>query len=316
MAAKSITTASGADAAMAALSEIGVVVDRATIQNGYRIRLTMQGRLVGLNVYPSKDGGCKVVFDRADTAEADAIASHLHGTGSPAAMKKTAAGAIAPAVEAAAWVGSDESGKGDYLGPLVVAAIAVTREGWPVLRELGVRDSKSLADREALDLAGRLREGYPCEIITIMPPRYNELWKQFGTVNRLLAWAHARAIENVLERAPGVTAVVADQFGDESLIRDALFRRGRDVRLWQMHRAEADPAVAAASILARAEFLRRLASLSRATGVQLPKGASPTVDAAARQAVALRGEAVLDRIAKRHFKNTARVLRQAKGAAG
>src|SRR5205814_473813 len=115
------------------------------------------------------------------------------------------------------------------------------------------------------------------------------LWAKFGSVNRLLAWAHARAIENVIERAPDATAAVADQFGDESLIRNALFARGREVRLVQMHRAESDPAVAAASILARAEFLRRLERLARVAGTKLPKGASSQVEAAARAVVASRG---------------------------
>ncbi|HZP58099.1 MAG TPA: ribonuclease HIII, partial [Dehalococcoidia bacterium] len=114
----------------------------------------------------------------------------------------------------------------------------------------------------------------------------------------------ARAIEEVLARAPEAEAVVADQFGDESLIRDALKTRGRTVRLVQMHRAERDPAVAAASILARAEFLRRLDALGRQAGLRLPKGASSAVDAAARALVASRGEDALRAVAKLHFRTT------------
>ncbi|TAK61978.1 MAG: ribonuclease HIII [Dehalococcoidia bacterium] len=209
--------------------------------------------------------------------------------------------------DAPCWVGSDESGKGDYFGPLVVAAVAVTSTNWRVLVELGVQDSKNLTDARARSLADQIRAAFPNEVIAVMPRRYNELWTKMGNVNRLLAWAHARAIENVIERAPDATAAVADQFGDESLIRNALFEHGRKVQLVQMHRAERDPAVAAASILARAEFLRRLEQLSRDAGVRLPKGAGPPVEAAARAIVTSRGAAALDGLAKMHFKTTQRV---------
>jgi ribonuclease HIII len=210
--------------------------------------------------------------------------------------------------EARAWIGSDESGKGDYFGPLVVAAVALTFDNWRVLQALGVQDSKSLTDARASSLASQIRTAFPNKVVVIGNPRYNDLWQEMGSVNRLLAWAHARAIEDVTDLAPDATAAVADQFGDESLIRNALMRKGRDLQLVQMHRAERDPAVAAASILARAEFLRRLDALSREAGVKLPKGASPAVEAVARALVASRGQGVLRDLAKVHFKTTQRVI--------
>jgi ribonuclease HIII len=312
VAAKSITVAAGAPDVLSALARyadsVESRIDQTPLQNGTRVRI-VGPRLVGLNVYPSKGGGCKIVFDQPDTPEADTIAALVSGRPSATKAAKSAGSTIEPVLPAAAcWVGSDESGKGDYFGPLVVAAVALTSENWRVLVELGVQDSKNLSDARALALSAAIRDAFPNEVVAIMPKRYNELWAKFGNVNRLLAWAHARAIENVIERVPDATAAVADQFGDESLIRNALFEQGRGVQLVQMPRAERDPAVAAASILARAAFLRRLDQLGREVGVRLPKGASPAVEATARALVASRGPGVLDGVAKKHFKTTRRVL--------
>ena len=311
MAPKSITVAAGADHVLSQLDSHAAAnnarLERLPLQNGVRLRISMPDGIVGFNVHPSKGGGCKIVFDQPASGQADAIAALVSGTASEVRASKSAGGEIEPVLrDAACWAGSDESGKGDFFGPLVVAAVALTQANWRALVELGVQDSKNLNDARASSLAAQIRTAYPNEVITIMPTRYNELWTKFGNLNRLLAWAHARAIENVIEKAPDATAAVADQFGDESLIRDALFNRGRDVRLVQMPRAERDPAVAAASILARAEFLRRLEQLSREAGVGLPKGASSQVDAVARALVAERGAAFLTGVAKMHFKTAQR----------
>ena len=205
-------------------------------------------------------------------------------------------------------VGSDESGKGDYFGPLVVAAFFMPEGQEEVLRELGVKDSKRTADARCLEIAATLKRGYPCHsVVTIGPEKYNELWAKLRNLNRLLAWGHARAIENVLERVPAGKAVT-DQFGDERFVRNALLKKGREIELVQMPRAEEDPAVAAASILARAEFLTRLHRLSQETGFELPKGASDQVEAAAVRLVRAKGPEILEKVAKTHFKTTVRVL--------
>ena len=312
MAAKSITIARPSETVIAALqshaAEHSGSFERLPLQNGARIRMTLPSGALNLNVYPSKGDVTKVVFDRPDAPEADAVALLLGGAASAPGSKKGAGTTIEPVlVDAACWIGSDESGKGDYFGPLVVAAVALTAENWRALEELGVRDSKALSDARATALAAEIRGAFPNEVIAIMPPRYNELWDKMRSVNRVLAWAHARAIENVSERTPAAVAAVADQFGDESLIRDALFRKGRELRLLQMPRAERDPAVAAASILARAEFLRRLDQLGKRAGLRLPKGASAQVDAVARTLFAANGGESLGDFAKLHFKNTKRV---------
>ncbi len=207
-------------------------------------------------------------------------------------------------------IGTDESGKGDFFGPLVIAGFFMPdgREG--ALRELGVKDSKRTSDNRAREIAGVLRAGYVCSVVAIGPEKYNELYEKFRNLNRLLAWGHARAIENILERVDGDRAVT-DQFGDKSLVLDALMKKGRSIELVQKPRAEEDMAVAAASILARAEFLDRLKALSRDAGLQLPKGAAPIVEEAGVRLVKSLGPEALGRYAKLHFKTTARVLASA-----
>ena len=205
-------------------------------------------------------------------------------------------------------IGSDESGKGDYFGPLVVAAFFMPEGQEGVLAELGVKDSKRTSDARCREIAATLKRAYPFHsVVTIGPEKYNELWEKIGNLNRLLAWGHARAIENVLERVPAGRAIT-DQFGDERFVRNALLQKGREIELVQRPRAEEDAAVAAASILARAEFLDRLRALSRETGAGLPKGASDLVEKAAVRLVRDKGPDILKRVAKVHFKTTVRVL--------
>jgi ribonuclease HIII len=205
-------------------------------------------------------------------------------------------------------IGTDESGKGDYFGPLVIAGFYLEDAQEAVLRELGVRDSKTLSDKRCLAIAGALREAYPHSVVSIGPEKYNELYDKMRNLNRLLAWGHARVIENLLERVPCGRAVT-DQFGDERFVREALLKRGRTIELVQRPRAEEDPAVAAASILARAEFLKRLDLLGREWGMELPKGAGPQVDQAAVVFVRENGPDALAKVAKTHFKTTERVLK-------
>jgi ribonuclease HIII len=122
-----------------------------------------------------------------------------------------------------------------------------------------------------------------------------------------LAWGHARTIENLLEQV-SCDRVIADQFGDERFLHNALMAKGRSVRLIQKPRAEEEIAVAAASIVARAEFLRRLQELGNRYGVPLPKGASDAVITAGKVFVQKHGSDVLGQVAKLHFRTTERVL--------
>lgn len=207
-------------------------------------------------------------------------------------------------------IGTDESGKGDYFGPLVIAGFYLPKGQADVLRELGVKDSKRTSDNRVREIAEILKQNYVHAVIAVGPERYNELYADFRNLNKLLAWGHARAIENILEKVDCRKAIT-DQFGNKSLVLNALMKKGRAIELVQHPRAEEDMAVAAASILARAEFLKRLHLLSREVGAELPKGASAAVDAAAVRLVAAHGSGILGKVAKTHFKTTERVLKAA-----
>jgi len=204
-------------------------------------------------------------------------------------------------------IGTDESGKGDYFGPLVVAGVFVPEEQEEVLRELGVKDSKKFSDNRVREFAGLIREGYKHSVVVIGPEKYNELYGKLRNLNRILAWAHSRAIENILEEVHCAQAIT-DQFGDKLYVLNALMKKGKNIELIQRPKAEEDMAVASASILARAEFLRRLYFLSQDVGVDLPKGSSPLAEEAAVRLVRQHGEKVLDKPVKLHFKLTQRVL--------
>ncbi len=211
-------------------------------------------------------------------------------------------------VPAAGRIGTDESGKGDYFGPLVVAGFYLEDDQEDVVRTLGVRDSKTLSDRRCREIAEALWGAYSHSVVSVGPEKYNELYAKMRNLNKLLAWGHARVIENILERVPCGRAVT-DQFGDAKFVLNALLKKGRTIELVQRPRGEEDAAVAAASILARAEFLKRLEALGREWGMVLPKGAGPPVEQAAAAFVRKHGREALARVAKSHFKTTERVLK-------
>lgn len=204
-------------------------------------------------------------------------------------------------------IGIDESGKGDYFGPLVIAAVFVDATTQGELKLMEVRDSKKISDGRILEMAPDIKTICPHSVIAIGPQKYNELYAKIKNLNRLLAWGHAKALENLLERVPCERAI-SDQFGNERLILNALQDKGRTIVLEQRTKAESDLAVAAASILARAEFLLRLKRLSNEVGTTLPKGASPTVELAARMVIKKHGQDRLGDVAKLHFKTTQAVL--------
>ena len=204
-------------------------------------------------------------------------------------------------------IGIDESGKGDYFGPLVIAGVYVPHAQEAHLKALGVRDSKTLSDAKATALAVQIRAQCPHAVVAIGPERYNALQTSMKNLNRMLAWGHARALENLLEKVD-CHRVVADQFGDERFLNNALMSKGRAVTLIQKPRAEEEVAVAAASILARAEFLRRLQELGTRYGVTLPKGASDAVIQAAKKFVEKYGGNELRQVAKLHCRTTESVL--------
>ncbi len=212
---------------------------------------------------------------------------------------------------AEAHMGVDESGKGDFFGPMVIAAAFVDATMIEAMRAMDVKDSKRFtSDKRILEVAGNLRRllGRRFALITIGPAAYNRLYRQMRSVNAILAWGHARAIENLLETVPDCPRAISDQFGSAAQVKQALMRKGRSIELEQRPRAESDLAVAAASILARAGFVYAMKKLEATYGAPVPKGASEAVRDAAVRLVATHGPALLLQTAKCHFRTTDAVL--------
>jgi len=201
--------------------------------------------------------------------------------------------------------GIDESGKGDLFGPLVVAGVYVDEDTADRLVEIGVRDSKTITtDKKIGELAeeiGKTVRG-GMEVITIGPARYSELYKKFGNLNRMLAWAHGKVIANLHGKVPACPRALSDQFGDPRLVEGELRKQGVEIKLEQRTKAESDIAVAAASILARDEFVKQLSRLSMDAGVELAKGAGAGVKQQAIEIYRNKGRDGLAKLCKTHFR--------------
>lgn len=212
-------------------------------------------------------------------------------------------------------LGVDESGKGDFFGPLCIAGVYVNADIIAAWQDKGVRDSKSISSDAQIGKMAELIRKTPGCVTSVVPvgcEAYNRMHQSNGSVNRILAWGHARVIENLMlqrqQMVPPPVRAISDQFArDEATVAKALMELGRSIQLVQRHKAEEDIAVAAASILARDEFVRRLKQLEKEYGVKLPKGASAAVEAAGREFVAKHGAPLLPKVAKMHFRTSYRV---------
>ena len=206
--------------------------------------------------------------------------------------------------------GVDESGKGDFFGPLVIAGCYVDSEIARAFMQAGIQDSKRIgSDARIRELAEMIRRtpGATQSVVVVGPEKYNELYKKFGNLNRLLAWGHAKVIETLLEQRPDCPRALSDQFANPKLIERALMERGRGIMLEQRTKAESDLAVAAASILARERFIDWLRKSGGELQKELPRGASAQVKQAGRDLVAARGAEILRSVAKVHFKTASEI---------
>ena len=210
-------------------------------------------------------------------------------------------------VDMTAHIGVDEAGKGDFFSPLCIAGVQADEDGIKKLLALGVKDSKRMGDKNILSMASKIRPAFAHSIIRIFPLKYNELYKNFKNLNRLLAWGHSTAISELVERT-GCQEALIDQFADESLVLNALKQKKLSIKLTQRPRAEEDPVVAAASILARAAFVEGIETLSKEAGFELPKGAANHVIEAGRKLIQKHGGDSLGKFAKLHFKTTNEIL--------
>jgi ribonuclease HIII len=201
--------------------------------------------------------------------------------------------------------GVDESGKGDFFGPLVISGVYVDRGIGRRLLDAGVVDSKRIgSDTRIRALADTIRKTSLglAEIVLIGPAKYNELYEKFGNLNKLLGWGHARVIENLLAKKPACPRSLSDQFADARVISASLLKHGRKITIEQRPRAESDIAVAAASIVAREAFINWLERKSKELGIRLERGVSPSVKDTARKLVEMNGPEALREVAKVHFR--------------
>jgi ribonuclease HIII len=209
-------------------------------------------------------------------------------------------------------IGVDESGKGDFFGPLVVAGVYLNELTAMKMKELDVRDSKLITSDARIDaLAKEIRAVTKWDVLVIGNEAYNRLHAKMRNVNSILGWGHARVIENMLAKVPSCLKAISDQFGNKRIIEQALMERGKKIKLVQRHKAESDLAVAAASILARDGFVRGLRLLGKQFGVALPKGASQAVIDAGVKLVKKHGRDALPKVAKMHFRTSQKILEEA-----
>ena len=210
--------------------------------------------------------------------------------------------------------GVDESGKGDFFGPLCIAGVYVNEAVINSWKDAGIRDSKNISsDKKISELAKKIRTTPGCVVDTVVVGNeaYNRLYEKMKSVNTLLAWGHARVIENLMGKRyqmnPPPVKAISDQFAaSKNVIEKALMAQGKEIQLVQRHKAEEDIAVAAASILARDEFVKGIAKLEQQFGMKFPKGAGDLVDKAAKEFVETRGAGELQKVSKLHFRTALR----------
>ena len=206
--------------------------------------------------------------------------------------------------------GIDESGKGDFFGPLVIAGVFTDASTAPRLREAGVQDSKAIkSDKKIRTLAKVIREtpGIAFDVIQINPPKYNLMYQRFANLNRMLAWGHAKVIANLHAKVPDCPRALSDQFANPSVLKRALAKENVEIELEQKTKAESDIAVAAASILAREHFITWMDRTGTDFETTIPRGAGPKVLAEGKRLVSAHGAQILENVAKMHFRTASQL---------
>ncbi|MCD6454597.1 MAG: ribonuclease HIII [Candidatus Aminicenantes bacterium] len=201
--------------------------------------------------------------------------------------------------------GLDESGKGDYFGPLVAAAVALDGEAIAELEALGLKDSKRHTPGRIKELALKIQK-YPHSTVLISPLRYNELYIKFKNLNLILGWAHSQALENLIkEKGPEVEIAILDRFSRKGEFARALEKKRLKIEIMEETEGEKYTPVAAASVLARWRFVSWMKRESQKLGIELPFGSSsPKVLETACLILKKGGTELLSKYAKLHFRIT------------
>lgn len=221
---------------------------------------------------------------------------------------------LPPHFERLSVVGSDEVGTGDFFGPITVVAAYVKKEDIPLLKELGVKDSKNLNDEKIASIAKQIKDIVPHSLLTLHNEKYNKLQQSGMSQGKLKALLHNQAIEHVLNKIEPVKpeAILIDQFAKKEVYYQYLKGQKNIQRENVYFSTKAEGvhlAVAAASILARYAFVRYFEKLSKEAGFTLPKGAGTLVDQAAARLIKEKGESALPNFVKLHFANTEKAMK-------
>ncbi|MBT6994852.1 MAG: ribonuclease HIII [Candidatus Cloacimonetes bacterium] len=286
------------------LAKIGfILVDEKEINYGMQLKFRKGENEIPLNVYASKKKGISTVIGGSPKNPLRSVLQEILGQNVEKAENSH---------KWQVWAGTDESGKGDFFGPLVVCGFIVNENVVLELRKLGVKDSKLLKDDEIIKIAQQLyiRFSKNFEVMILQPVKYNELYENFRKqgkkLNEMLAWMHSRIILNLKEKHHFEGAVV-DKFASDKVLKTAI--KGFDkINLIHKIKAEEDIAVACASIIARYKFLRTMDELSVKYKLKLPKGASAKVIEMGKKFVAQYGEEKLKNVAKIHFKTREKII--------
>ena len=301
------------------ISEVLDITKEKDINYGHQFVVELAQAKLTLNVYNGKKG-LTYVFS-GDSALEKKVRELLGETkqsaagigGSTRYGEGIADAAGAEALPRGKWAGSDESGKGDFFGPLVVSAVVVDDNTAVKLSAAGVKDCKLLSDKKILELEDTIKSTVvDFSVLELKPKvynlRYNQVLAQGGKLNQLLGFGHVAALSQVLERNPVCHAALIDQFTTSTVNVRELTKRFPQCIVKQQPKAESNLAVAAASVLARARFLRTMAELANAAGeAALPKGGGEGATACARKLAARLGKAELASFVKLHFANFSRI---------
>ena len=301
------------------ISEFLDITKEKDINYGHQFVIELAQAKLTLNIYNGKKG---LTYAFSGDSALEKKVRELLGEGKPSSGSRDGfadyGDGIAPAADADAlprgkWAGSDESGKGDFFGPLVVSAVVVDDSTAAKLAAAGVKDCKLLSDKKILELEETIKANViDFSVLELKPKFYNLRYKQVldqgGKLNQLLGFGHVAALSQVLERNADCHAALIDQFTTSTVNVRELTKRFPQCIVKQQPKAESNLAVAAASVLARARFLRTMAELAQAAGeAALPKGGGESATACARRLSAKLGKAELVNYVKLHFANYSRI---------
>ena len=279
------------------LKAILIELDFSWVERPYTIYSAKKGKL-NVSVY---EKGPKVLIQGGETE--DFVKFHLE----PEVLGEAKLGyeKVHDPEQYQPHFGIDESGKGDFFGPLVIAGAYTDESIVEKLVSLGVKDSKEVNSPQKIrNISAKIKkiQGFHYHVICISPERYNELYAKFNNLNSMLAWGHVKIMQELQQKCPNCKDSLSDQFAKPHVIESMAKRMGvTDLTIRQRTKAESDTAVAAASILAREAFINWMDKTGEDIGTEIPLGASARVKTIARK---IKSEAKypLNTLVKTHFK--------------